>query len=258
MIDKRVTKYDNTPPPQSGDNTEFDKYAQTYCDDLAKDLGKFGKYKDTAFIYKSQYLKYILPEEPVGILDFGCGIGLNIPYLRKYFPNTGLFGCDVSLESIKIAGNNFPYCDFSVVNTPEELERYKNKVNVIFVSTVFHHIPPNEHEKWINGLYSIMNSGDYLVIFEHNLKNPVTVNVVNRSEADKSATMLNAKYCAWLVKNKFYRTVVKNNEIKIDCGGVKLRYTYFFPWRNGLFTTIERLLYFIPLGAQYCVYAKKQ
>ena len=118
---------------------EFDKFAQNYTNDLAKDLGSFGKYKDTAFLYKSQYLKYVLPEEPSGILDFGCGVGSNIPYLKKYFPNAKLFGCDVSSESIKIAEDNYQYCEFSIINTPEELKQYKGNINVVFISTVLHH-----------------------------------------------------------------------------------------------------------------------
>ncbi|MCL2792123.1 MAG: class I SAM-dependent methyltransferase [Spirochaetaceae bacterium] len=236
---------------------EFDKFAQNYSDEAAKDLGNFEKYRNTAFLYKSQYLKYILPKEPKGILDFGCGVGLNVPYLKKYFPNANLFGCDVSSESIKIAEDNFPYCEFSVVNTPEGLMRFRDKINVIFVSTVLHHIPSVEHEKWINGLHLAMNSGDYLVIFEHNIKNPITAKVVKGSKGDEEAIMLDARYCEQLVKGRFYGTLVRNQEIKVTCNNVRLRYTYFFPWRSSLFTAIERFLWFIPLGAQYCVYARK-
>lgn len=242
---------------KNSENSEFDKFAQEYYDDSVKDLGDFGKYRDTAFLYKCQYLKYILPNEPKKILDFGCGIGLNVPYLKKYFPNAELFGCDVSPESIKIAKENYDYCDFQIINTPQKLEAYKNKVDVIFVSTVFHHIPPAEHEEWLTGLYNALNDNGYLVIFEHNLKNPVTKKIVADSKIDEDAIMLDAKYCKMLVESRFREKTIKNKEIKINSNTVKLRYTYFFPWRNKLFTSLEKLLYWIPLGAQYCVYAKK-
>ncbi|MDR2578526.1 MAG: class I SAM-dependent methyltransferase, partial [Chitinispirillales bacterium] len=245
------------PPPQPDAGAEFDKVAHVYNEDTVEALGKFGKYRDTAFTYKCQYLKSILPKEPAGILDFGCGVGSNVPYLKKYFPNAKLFGCDVSPESIKIARANYEYCDFRAICVPNDLSCYKGKVDVVFVSTVFHHIPPAEHEKWLDGLYSIMKSGDYLVIFEHNVKNPITAKVV-KNPIDEDAVMLDAKYCAQLVKSRFHGTSIKNKVIRTGGGNVKLRYTYFFPWRNRLFTEIERLLYFIPLGAQYCVHARKR
>ena len=237
---------------------EFDKFAQTYLDETVKDLGRFGKYKNTALQYKCQYLRHILAEEPKGILDFGCGVGLNIPYLREYFPNTNLFGCDISQESIKIASNNYTYCNFSVINTPVELEQFKDKITVAFASTVLHHIRPEEHQKWIIGLSNAINAGGYLMIFEHNMRNPITAKIVKKSKIDKDAIMLDADYCKSLVKSCLSpQTLPKTDNQNICFDNVKLRYTYFFPWRSNFFTMIERLLFFIPFGAQYCVYAKK-
>jgi hypothetical protein len=48
-----------------------------------------------------------------------------------------------------------------------------------------------------------------------------------------------------------------DKETMIGKDNVRLKYTYFFPWRNALFTVIERFLFWLPLGAQYCVYARK-
>ncbi|MDR0331099.1 MAG: class I SAM-dependent methyltransferase [Chitinispirillales bacterium] len=237
---------------------EFDKFASSYNSEIVKDLGRFGKYRDTAFLYKAQYLKYILPNPPGGILDFGCGVGSNAPWLKKFFPDAKLFGCDVSPESIKVAAGNHQYCEFETIAAPKDLNIYKDKVDAVFASTVFHHIPPAEHEAWINGLYSIMPIGGYLAIFEHNMKNPVTAKVVKGSKVDEEATMLGALYCKRLVRNRFCGTSTKNKKIRADRDSVKLRYTYFSPWRNALFTAMERILWFVPLGMQYCVYARKQ
>lgn len=84
-------------------SADFDKFAGNYYEESKKDIGKFGKYRETAFIYKTQLLKHILKGEPKNILDFGCGIGLNIPHLHRCFKNTRLYGCDVSSASIEIA-----------------------------------------------------------------------------------------------------------------------------------------------------------
>jgi SAM-dependent methyltransferase len=245
------------------DNTsaEFDKFAKDYYDESRNDLGKYGKYRDTAFIYKAQLLKYILKVEPKKILDFGCGIGSNIPYLHNYFDRAKLYGCDISAESIEVAKKNYQYCNFNVINNINDLQIY-NDIDCIFISTVFHHIPVQEHEYWINGLYNILkenknDTGGHIIIFEHNMKNPLTKLTVKKSKIDEEAIMLNPKYCKRLLLNRFYKTRIGDKEILLKKDVIKLKYTYFFPWRNRFFTLIEHLLFWLPLGAQYCVYAKK-
>lgn len=141
-------------------NADFDKVAGNYYEESKNELGRFSKYRDTAFIYKAQLLKHILKDEPKSILDFGCGIGLNIPYLHEEFKNSKLYGCDVSSASIEIAKKNYKYCDFRIINNAVDLEIYRD-IDCIFISTVLHHIPENEHKYWINGLYNILTEREW-------------------------------------------------------------------------------------------------
>jgi hypothetical protein len=127
-----------------------------------------------------------------------------------------------------------------------------------------HHIPQNEHGYWIGGLYNILSEvkvahweGGYIVIIEHNMKNPLTKAVVKKAKIDEDATMLHPKYCKLLLEREFYNTKVSNKEIILKADNVKLKYKYFFPWKNKFFTVIEYMLFWLPIGAQYCVYAKK-
>ena len=239
---------------------EFDKLAGDYDETTVNDLGRFAKYRDTAFIYKVQLLRSILKPSPKNILDFGCGIGSNIPYLHEYFKDAKLYGCDVSPRSIEIAKMNYPYCDFNVINAVDDLKLYSD-IDCVFISTVLHHIPQTEHEYWIGGLYNILSedtdAGGSIVIFEHNMANPLTKSLVKKTKIDEDATMLHPEYCRRLVSNCFYKTKVIDKEIVPEKDKVKLRYTYFFPWRNKPFTTLEHMLFWLPLGAQYCLHARK-
>jgi trans-aconitate methyltransferase len=227
-------------------NMEFDAIANNYNNEIVENLGSFGKFRQSMLSYKSQYLKYLLPKEPQGLLDFGCGIGMNIPYLREYFPNTNLYGCDISKESIRLAGENIHDCKFDVLETPNDLEIYKGKIDCILISVVLHHIPYSEHEKWLRGLYDNMDKNGHMIIFEHNMKNPLTKRFVEKIPMDKDAVMLDSGYCKRIVKKLFGKNVK-----------IKLGYTYFFPWRSKIFTEIEHILWWLPLGAQYYVLAKK-
>ena len=176
------------------DKTEFDEIANGYNDEIVENLGVFGKFRQSMLFYKSDYLKYILPKTPESILDYGCGIGMNIPYLKEYFPSTKLYGCDISKESIKLAKEHIDYCQFDTIETVEDLKIYENKIDCVFISTVLHHIPPEEHIKWLKGLYGILKKGGYMVIFENNMKNPLTKRFVEKIPMDKDAIMLGTEY----------------------------------------------------------------
>ena len=128
---------------------QFDEIADRYDAEIVENLGYFGKYRQSMLSYKAQYLKYLLPCEPKGILDYGCSVGLNIPYLHQYFPNTKLYGCDISNESIRLARSKIRYCTFDTIGTVDEMVmRYEKKIDCVFVSAVLHHIPHPEHKKW--------------------------------------------------------------------------------------------------------------
>jgi hypothetical protein len=88
------------------------------------------------------------------------------------------------------------------------------------------------------------------------MRNPLTNITVKKSDIDATACMLHPKYCKRLLSNKFYKTKSRDKEIVLQKDSITLRYTYFFPWRNTFFTGIEHILFWLPLGAQYCVYAR--
>jgi putative flippase GtrA/SAM-dependent methyltransferase len=177
------------------------------------------------------------------ILDFGCGIGRNIPYFKEFFPDADIYGCDISEESIKKAASDFPGCHFTVIETVDDLRVYKGVIDCVFISTVLHHIPHQEHTAWIRALHNIMKKNAYLIIFEMNMYNPLAKRFVYNCPFDANAVMLKPSYCKKLAGDIF--------------GKADMAYTFFFPWRNKFFITLEHLLSWLPLGAQYYVAARK-
>ena len=83
-----------------------------------------------------------------------------------------------------------------------------------------------------------------MIVFEMNMKNPLTKRFVKKIPMDKTATMLDIKYSRGILREAFGK-------------GSSAGYTYFFPWRNKIFTWIEHRLAWVPLGGHYYVLAKK-
>ncbi len=47
-----------------------------------------------------------ITDTPQKILEYGCGIGRNLEFIKQYFPKSGISGCDISKESLQYAKKN--------------------------------------------------------------------------------------------------------------------------------------------------------
>lgn len=176
-------------------------------------------------------------------LDFGCGIGNSLPYLRKYFPGSEVHCADVSARSLEIAQCRFPGPEnYVLINNSIPLPTASQ--DVVFSACVFHHIPHEEHLHWLVELRRITKPGGMLAIYEHNPLNPLTVRAVNTCPLD-----VNAK----LIRGAAMRKRV------MDSGweDAQLDYKLFFPALLSALRPMERHLEWLALGAQYRMVARR-
>ena len=228
-------------------NAQFDFIAEEYDDVLKKNLGTSDIEKFAE--YKIELLKKLLQGKEINnILDFGCGTGRSFPYLKKHFPNSSLYGCDVSTESLKIAAQIIPDENLFVNETTDEIKRFGKQYDLIIATCVFHHIPPEERLMWIKACFENLSPNGFFAIYEHNLKNPFTKKIVTRAEEDNVDWMIR--------KDKLECLMTQAAEVrgKLFWSG----YTLFSPVRFPGVLSIEQLFKGIPFGAQYCTIIQKQ
>jgi SAM-dependent methyltransferase len=237
------------PKEISKDQFNFDTSAEHYDENLRSILGCSTRFNISIFAdYKIDILKNELKgKEPKTILEFGCGIGRNIAALKKAFPNTKLKGCDVSGKSLDLAAKTFPDAVFEMIDSPQKLiDSYSGNVDFIFIANVFHHIPFAQHQDWMNALYSIPQNGGGggIIMFEHNPYNPITRYIFshNESDANGGGGMLYPFYASSLMRKAGFSMVNRN-------------FTLFFLKRNRFLSVVERALFWLPLGAQYYLFA---
>jgi len=228
-------------------NSTFDNIADSYDKELKDSLGLYGNRDIGIFSeYKIKIIESELSKTPANVLEFGCGIGRNSFFMKERFSESNIFGCDISEKSIEIASKTNPTVCYNKIISPADLFRvYKKEFfDCIFISNVFHHIPFIEHQIWLDALYEIISKGGTIFIFEHNPYNPITKYIFNTSDIDKGAIMLKPLYCRRLLKNANFTNI-------------NLKYTLFFLWRNIFFEYVERMLHWLPLGAQYYMRGNK-
>jgi SAM-dependent methyltransferase len=228
------------------EKVNFDEYATEYEKTMERDLGFF--VEETGYLaeYKVKIVKHTKTHGNIlNILEYGCGIGMNINYFVKHFAYANIYGCDISHKSLDVANErNHGKVNFFFIDE-ENLLKYKGFFDLIFVSCVFHHIHPSHREKSMKNIFNLLKEGGQFYYFEHNPYNPITRHIVNTCDWDTDAILLKPKESIGLIKKAGFKKVERH------------KYTLFIPSFLRFLRFTEKFLHFLPLGGQYYIKANK-
>jgi SAM-dependent methyltransferase len=222
------------------ERVNFDDHAEKYNELLLEGVGFFSS--DEAYFarYKVEIVQKATRINPARILEYGCGIGRNIPFLRAAFPGAHIDGSDVAPLSLEIARAENPGVSFYLEGDGVEREQF----DMIFVAGVYHHIPPAQRVATTAKLASRLRPGGELYIFEHNPYNPVTRRIVNNCPYDADAVLLSPRET---------KALVRGAAMTVTGGS----YCLFIPPKLSALAWIERGFGWFPLGGQYWVSATR-
>jgi len=226
------------------EKVDFDKYAEEYDKVLKEDLEFFGEENNYFAEYKVKIVKNETKSLPARILEYGCGIGRNIEYFTKMFPQSKITGCDISQKSLELSKKRNPTADFFLISDVE-VNKHQERFDIIFISCVLHHIEPRLRNEVMGNIAKMLNSGGELYIFEHNPLNPVTRKIVRECIWDEDAILLYPKESLNLVREAGLELIIK-------------KYSLFFPSQLKALRGLEKFINFLPVGGQYYIIAKKR
>lgn len=220
---------------------DFDNYTNDYNKMLRQQTGFFSLDETYFAKYKVKIVRECIPNEPRRILEFGCGIGGNIPFLREAFHSAEIMGSDVSAMSLEVARTNNPGIFFWQEGGTDAAQR---DFDLILVAGVFHHIPPLERVAVARLLFSRLVLGGLVFVFEHNPYNPLTRRIVTNCPYDEDAVLLEPGEL---------KDILRHGGLKVE----KQRFSLFFPPRLKPAFPLERYLGWLPLGGQYWILARR-
>ena len=90
----------------------FDNYANNYDQILQEQHKSFGEISYYSEHKVKILTRFFSSNKSMNILEYGCGIGRNLKYLKKYFPNSSLYATDISKESLSIAKKEYVDVNF--------------------------------------------------------------------------------------------------------------------------------------------------
>lgn len=234
---------------------EFNRFAQGYSGGNEDPLMRlFGRNLDQFIHVKAKWLWNYLaqgrvkisPDEGYHLLDYGCGTGEMLKWLKIFgFPGH-LHGADVSpamLEEAEKRWDGFQKPLFSCIGETKT-DYADDFFHCIVATCVFHHIEPEKRDSVLQEIKRILVPGGTLVLFEHNPFNPITRLIVKRATIDKNAILL-------------YPKEIRGRYNKASFAKCKLEYLMFFPPSMKVSLKFERYLRWLPLGAQYVAVGEK-
>jgi SAM-dependent methyltransferase len=223
------------------ERVDFDRYIENYNELLRERTQFFSPGEQYFARYKANIVAERISRPVSTLLEFGCGIGRNIPFLQAAFPRAAITGTDIAAASIDYASAENPSALFAVEGpSTNGIGRF----DLIFVAGVFHHVPVDERQSVAQTLRDRLEDGGEVFVFEHNPYNPVTRRIVSNCPYDEDAVLLRPRELADLLAGTGLAIV--------DSG-----YCLFVPPSLGPLVRLERYLGWLPLGGQYWVRARR-
>jgi SAM-dependent methyltransferase len=230
----------------------FDEFAQNYREIHTENIKISGADSDYFSEFRALEVRRrlrkmgIYTNNPLRVLDLGCGDGNASRFMVQHIPNIAVDGIDITeavVESARV--RQLPQCTFSVYDG-EHIPFGDNTFDVIFCANIFHHIDRAYHVGLYKEIFRVLRKGGVLFNFEHNPWNPITQKVVKDCVFDVDAVLLPSPYHKWVAHVGGFEQVA-------------VRYVIFFP-RFALFKPflgIEPYFSWCPIGAQYCIEGRK-
>jgi SAM-dependent methyltransferase len=225
----------------------FDRHADGYHEAVESSIAFSGTDLDFFTRAKARVLlelaeRAVARPDQLAFLDVGCGPGETDRFLEGRVRR--LAGVDIAAEMLERARQTNPWAEYRDYAAGEPLPYDDGSIDVSFAICVFHHVGREQRIPLIEEMIRVCRPGGMVALFEHNPFNPLTRKAVRDCEFDRDAELLSRREASRLLSRPGLA----------DPGS---RYIEFFTRDSGLFRAIEARLGWLPLGAQYAVFAHR-
>lgn len=224
---------------------EFDRYGSTYDKEISRAVSLSGQEHDFFLQVKAEVLAELLArrfgDRDLQVLDVGCGNGGLHPFLLSSAPAIRLTGIEVAAGFVDAARTANPTVRYELYDG-RRLPYRDAAFDAAFTVCVLHHIPPARWPAFVAELRRVVRPGGMVAVFEHNPLNPLTAYIVRTCPIDRDAVLLSAPRVDRLLRDAGL----------VDAGH---EFILFTPFKNPAFRRFDRLISWLPLGAQYVSFA---
>jgi SAM-dependent methyltransferase len=225
---------------------DFDEFAGDYSRHVDQAVAFSGQSQGFFLEAKARHLIAILRERfgaaaTPRVLEIGCGPGLM--QRRVHGDGRRVWGIDTSLALLAKAGRSGS--DAPLIAADGGCAPFPDGCfDLAFAVCVLHHVAPERRPQVLAEMARVVRPGGLVAIWEHNAWNPLTRRVVAHCPFDRDAVLL---------------SLPETNRLLRQAGLVRTfsRYALFFPWSGRGWQRADRLLSWLPLGAQFAAFGER-
>lgn len=228
---------------------EFDQHKETYRSEIDKAVSFSGQSHDFFTRVKAEYLIDLFKnartdsaQRPLEVLDIGCGHGHIHPYLTQSGIALNLSAIDVASTVVEEARQMNPAVQYKSYEG-ERLPYPDRSFDFAYTIAVLHHVPPPQWPAFLQEMRRVVKPGGHIAVFEHNPINPLTQWIVRTCPIDDNAVLLSSRTLTKLAK-------------AAGLSEVESRYILFTPLDGEGYRKFDKMIGWLPLGAQYYVAAR--
>ncbi len=223
--------------------TDFDRYRDDYGAAVQASIAFAGQEHGFFLDVKADLLAARFHRAGIEgpVLEVGCGTGTIAARLAAR--GLRVAGVDPAGGLLAVARrrHGLPVARGSAFRLPVA----SGAVAAAVAVNVFHHLRPADRGAAAGELARVLRPGGIAAILEHNPLNPLTRKAVRDCPFDADAVLLPRREAVALLAGAGLRLLARP-------------WILFFPWRGRAFRRIEGWLGWLPLGAQYAVFARRE
>jgi SAM-dependent methyltransferase len=224
---------------------DFDCYADSYDRALGEALTASGEDREYFARGRVTWLAERLRRmgsSPRHVMDYGCGTGATTPLWFEILGAETVAGVDPSLRSLEVARRHHGSERVRFLSAQEY--EPTGAVDLAYCNGVFHHIPPKQRRDAVRFLYRSVRPGGLFSFWENNPWNPGTRYVMARCAFDCDAIPLNPVEARRLLRSENFAVL-------------RTDFLFIFPRVLKALRPLEKIVFRLPLGAQYHVLCQK-
>lgn len=226
------------------ESSKFDAYATQYEQALNSGLKVSGDGPEFFARRRIEWTHQVLAgkAKPRRVLDFGCGVGLAVPLMRKVIEPEFICGFDPSRVAIERARDELGNADTQFTANSDQIAA--EVIDLAYCNGVFHHIMPDDRADALRTVYQALRPGGWFALWENNPWNLGTRYVMSRIPFDRDAVVISPPECRRMLRQAGFQVA------RTDAW-------FVFPRMLRWLRPLEKLVHRLPLGAQYLVLAQK-
>lgn len=152
---------------------------------------------------------------------------------------TGIDVASTVVDEARTANSDVTYHDYDGGRLPYP----DHSFDVAYTIAVMHHVPPVQWPAFLQEMRRVVRPNGMIIIFEHNPINPLTQWIVRTCPIDDNAVLLSNRTLSRLVRNA-------------QLSNIESKYILFTPLDGPRYRWFDKMIGWLPLGAQYYVSAR--